>query len=255
MKAFEQFWAEQSQRNQSLDAAGWVFLGWSGHEKEARGPAIPCEAEDGELHLRAGDGGAYGGRGVNKFIPFPKMPRLSREIIITEKIDGTNAIVFIGDDGEFLIGSRSRWITPEEDNFGFARWATDNKEELTKLGPGYHFGEWWGSGIQRGYGLTKGEKRFSLFNTGRWLDAENTYPIEFEVGKEMAPACSRVVPILYSGPFREAAIIHALNNLSTHGSKASPGFNSPEGVVIYHTAARISFKKTILKDEAPKSRP
>lgn len=29
------------------------------------------------------------------FVPFPKIGRLSREIVITEKIDGTNAQVFI----------------------------------------------------------------------------------------------------------------------------------------------------------------
>ena len=47
------------------------------------------------------------------FVEFPKMPRLSREIIITEKIDGTNASVTITEDGQFLTGSRTRWITPD----------------------------------------------------------------------------------------------------------------------------------------------
>ena len=37
---------------------------------------------------------------------------------------------------------------------------------MTFLVPGRHFGEWWGSGIQRGYGLD--EKTFSLFNAYRW---------------------------------------------------------------------------------------
>ncbi len=63
-----------------------------------------------------------------------------------------------------FIGSRTRWITAQDDNHGFARWVEGNKQELLKLGAGRHFGEWWGSGIQRGYGLQKGEKRFSLFN-------------------------------------------------------------------------------------------
>ena len=30
-----------------------------------------------------------------EFKPFPKMPRLNREVLLTEKIDGTNASVFI----------------------------------------------------------------------------------------------------------------------------------------------------------------
>jgi hypothetical protein len=105
---------------------------------------------------------------MTEFQEFPKMPRRSRDVVITEKIDGTNACVFIGEDGEFLAGSRTRWITPEDDNFGFSRWAHENKDDLLTLGPGRHFGEWWGSGIQRKYGLT--EKRFSLFNTSRWVD-------------------------------------------------------------------------------------
>lgn len=89
-----------------------------------------------------------------EFVEFPKMPRLSRECVITEKIDGTNAQIFIADDCEtMLIGSRTRWITPENDNAGFARWCMEHKEDLLRLGPGRHFGEWWGQGIQRNYGL------------------------------------------------------------------------------------------------------
>src|SRR5437762_12956973 len=108
--------------------------------------------------------------GAPEFREFPKMARLSRECILTEKIDGTNGQIFITDAGEFLVGSRSRWLTKETDNFGFHKWATEHREDLMKLGPGRHFGEWWGAGIQRGYGLQKGEKRFSLFNCQRWMD-------------------------------------------------------------------------------------
>ena len=105
---------------------------------------------------------------MTEFVEFPKIARYSRDVIVTEKIDGTNACVFIGEDGEFLTGSRTRWITPDADNYGFAKWAQDHKAELLTMGPGRHFGEWWGSGCQRGYDLPKGEKRFSLFNVLRW---------------------------------------------------------------------------------------
>jgi hypothetical protein len=103
-----------------------------------------------------------------EFSEFPKMARLSREVIITEKIDGTNAQILITKDNRLLTGSRTRWITPNDDNYGFAKWVEENREEVLKLGIGRHFGEWWGSGIQRGYNLPKGEKRFSLFNVSRW---------------------------------------------------------------------------------------
>src|SRR5271165_3703942 len=104
------------------------------------------------------------------FQAFPKIPRLNREIVITEKIDGTNASIHIAEDGTVFTGSRTKWITPNDDNKGFARWVKEHEDELrTGLGYGTHYGEWWGAGIGRRYGLT--EKRFSLFNTTRWTDA------------------------------------------------------------------------------------
>lgn len=176
-----------------------------------------------------------------EFKSFPKIPRLSRECIITEKIDGTNASIYIGEDGEFLVGSRKRWITTENDNHGFAKWAHEHKEELMRLGPGHHFGEWWGSGIQRGYGLQKGEKRFSLFNTSRWGENPDR------------PNCCNVVPVLYQGLFSTNTVDSCLDILARNGSFASPGFMQPEGVVIYHVAGNCSFKKTIEKDCDAKS--
>ena len=186
---------------------------------------------------------------MKEFIEFKKIARLSREVIVTEKIDGTNGQIYIGDDGEFLVGSRSRWITPENDNHGFARWALEHKEELMQLGPGRHYGEWWVSGIQRGYGLPKGEKRFSLFNVLRWGDDRDVekYPTP-------RPSCCHVVPVLAVGNFTTEIILHCLSNLKNYGSKAAPGFMQPEGVVVYHIAGNIMFKKTLEKDDEPKSK-
>lgn len=79
-----------------------------------------------------------------EFREFPKIARLNRECLITEKIDGTNASILITEDGQFLTGSRTRWITPQDDNYGFSKWAHDHRDELMQLGPGHHFGEWWG---------------------------------------------------------------------------------------------------------------
>lgn len=188
-----------------------------------------------------------------EFADFPKMARLSREVIITEKIDGTNAQIGIveldghpvegaiwqGDGLAMFAGSRTRWITPEDDNHGFAKWAQANAEELVKLGPGRHFGEWWGCGIQRKYDVP--DKRFSLFNASRWED------------EAVRPACCLVVPTLYRGDFTGSAAESALAELRAYGSKAAPGFMKPEGIVLYHIAAGIGFKKTLEKDEIPKS--
>jgi RNA ligase len=175
-----------------------------------------------------------------EFQDFPKMARWSREIIVTEKIDGTNAQVFIDEDGEFAVGSRTRWITPADDNYGFAAWAHANKDELMKLGPGRHFGEWWGRGIQCNY--AKPDRTFSLFNVTRWADPE------------VRPACCSVVPTLYRGMMFPGVAEKFIRELERDGSVAAPGFMQPEGIVIYHVAAGIGFKKTILKDEVPKSK-
>jgi len=189
--------------------------------------------------------------GKPSFEPWPKMGRLSRECIITEKIDGTNAQIFINDCGQIFAGSRTRWITPTNDNYGFAGWVERNKEELLKLGPGRHFGEWWGAGIQRRYGVES--KRFSLFNALRWVPG-GTGVLDGNSGCIAGPSCCSVVPVLYRGPFETDAIRGTLRALQTSGSVAAPGFKDPEGIVIYHVAAGIAFKKTIVADESPKTK-
>jgi hypothetical protein len=175
-----------------------------------------------------------------EFIGWPKIARLSREIIVTEKLDGTNAAVVILEDGDIYAQSRTRVIVPGDDNFGFAAWVEANKAELLKLGPGRHFGEWWGRGIQRNYGLT--ERRFSLFNVSRWGDPA------------VRPACCHVVPTLYRDLFDTASIQVVLNTLRVYGSHAAPGFMNPEGIIAFHTAANTMFKKTLDKDDEPKGK-
>lgn len=190
------------------------------------------------------------------FSQFPKMARLSREIVITEKIDGTNAQVLITDDGKVFAGSRTRWITPQDDNYGFARWVDDHRDELLALGPGQHFGEWWGKGINRNYGLD--ERRFSLFNVRRWAlhgTEPKTYPtLDPRITKTqyVLPACCGLVPVLYEGLFTDISIYSALRYLEEAGSQVAPGFMKPEGIVVFHTAANMCFKKTIEKDAQPK---
>lgn len=173
-----------------------------------------------------------------EFVAWPKIARLSREVIVTEKLDGTNAQIIISDDGtQIAAASRTRLITPEDDNFGFAGWVERNKEALLQLGPGRHYGEWWGSGIQRGYGLK--EKRFSLFNVTRWADVSIDGPFS-------------VVPVLYKGPFNTEWIDDCLKSLEVDGSVAAPGFMKPEGIVIFHTASHHLYKKTLDKNDGHK---
>lgn len=214
------------------------------------------------------------------FRPFGKIARLTRQMVITEKLDGTNAqvmitrvgdgevpevgsvpdeahIVILKGGGTYLLfsGSRSRWIKPGKatDNHGFAAWVSDHAAELVRgLGEGRHFGEWWGCGINRGYGLT--EKKFSLFNTSRWVPHEfREAEWTLRDGQEFAPACCGVVPIISAGPFCTQEVEEALDSLAGNGSFAADGYDRPEGVVIFHVASGHYFKKTLESDDAPKS--
>ena len=190
-----------------------------------------------------------------EFQAWPKIPRLNRQMVVTEKLDGTNAAVVIADrnkehslgaiavtDGYAVFAqSRKRFITPEADNYGFARWVSENAQGLVEaLGPGTHFGEWWGQGIQRGYGLK--EKRFSLFNTNRWAYNDPRH--------EGVPGLG-TVPVIATGLF-DTGRINSIVEFELEESYAAPGFNNPEGVVVWHDAARQSFKVLKENDDTPK---
>jgi hypothetical protein len=210
-----------------------------------------------------------------EFTPWPKTPRLFREAVITEKIDGTNAAVVVvaaetvseedyrphmravltpDDRAAYVVAqSRKRLITPEDDNFGFARWVHEHADGLAlRLGLGVHFGEWWGSGIQRGYGLPRGERRFSLFHVARYADAVNP-KAEDEDGAVLpdVPGLG-VVPVLAQDVFSTDLVNGVLGSLRALGSRAAPGFMRPEGVVVFHSAARNVYKALLENDQAPK---
>lgn len=202
------------------------------------------------------------GKTVNyAFEAFPKIPRLKREVTITEKIDGTNAqITWVEINSEFALetaqadpfclgiydgisdgdsalalyaGSRNRWLTRTADNFGFGNWVMAHGSELLTLGVGRHFGEWYGQGIQSGYDL--GEKRFALFNTARWNDLNPN-----------RPACCGVVPVLAHG--EDVDDDEVMRSLAEGGSVAVPGYRAPEGIVVWHSASRQYYKRTFAQD-------
>lgn len=204
---------------------------------------------------------------LDEFEAWPKIGRLRRDMVITEKLDGTNGQISIRpeltendhsvyvhpqldwevvtDNGIYYIraGSRNKWIAPgKQDNAGFAGWVRENADVLVELlGEGRHYGEWWGQGIQRRYDME--HKQFSLFNVGRWNDA-----MFYDSGVTI-----NVVPTLYEGPFRTDSIKNVVDQLEYNGSVAAPGFMDPEGVIVFHTASQVSFKQTIKGDDAPKS--
>lgn len=164
------------------------------------------------------------------FIKWPKIPRLENEIFhISEKIDGTNACIVI-EDGGIGAQSRTKLISPENDNYGFAKWVQTNAVQLFEdLGEGHHFGEWWGQGIQRGYELT--EKQFSLFNPTKRSSICHNVPI--------IASCPQVV-------LTEVLEV-IISQLKIDGSRAAPGYMKPEGLVIYGEQSKAYWKVIIDK--------
>jgi hypothetical protein len=180
---------------------------------------------------------------VSVFAGFPKIPRWRRQWVATEKIDGTNASVWIdvpGAPASFVAASRHRFLTLDEDNHRFAAWAHANEAVLRNhLGPGRHYGEWFGAGIQRKYGLT--DKRFALFNRKlfAWLEREDVPP------EHPLKACGvTVVPELFSGDDPALVFEAAQRVLIEQGSVAVPGFLEPEGLVMRHMDGAM-FKWTL----------
>lgn len=180
---------------------------------------------------------------------WPSIPRLLREVVITEKLDGTNGLIRVTEAGQVLAGSRNHWLTPvavsedkATDNYGFAAWVAQNEDELRKLGPGDHYGEFWGQGIARKYGLT--EKRFSLFNTGRWHSDYNDIEIASRDTRCRTVECCHVVPVIH-GCTSFHLVDVALEYLAENGSDAAPGFMNPEGIVVYHTKSKHYYKVTL----------
>jgi len=225
------------------------------------------------------------------FEGWPKTPRLSAKgsMVVTEKIDGTNACVIVQRFGEgrslidldlsdpqshngicfvfeaagpdeedrvWLVGaqSRNKLIFPGKhyDNAGFAGWVLGYALELVSLlGPGRHFGEWWGQGIQRGYGMEC--KKFSLFDAHRWAR------VAIERGDWNFRA-DRIgmttVPTLHIGQWSDSTVEDCLGVLRRHGSMAALQFGvvgqKAEGVVVRHRALGGNLKAFVDNDDTPK---
>lgn len=111
---------------------------------------------------------------------------LNGTVYLFYKIDGTNAQVFLKDDGTTLgFGSRSREITPEKDNAGFAAAfeSTDHRYEynvmlkLLQSHPTYIvYGEWLVPHILKTYDLNAW-KKFYIFDV---LDTESNKYLPYE---------------------------------------------------------------------------
>lgn len=178
--------------------------------------------------------------------------------VISEKIDGTNGLIQIDykydwngqryDDHLVQFGSRNRYITTTDDNAGFANYFTPHiasictlAESLINYGdndnpkqdwPIYIYGEWFGKGIQRGYGLD--EKYFMPFSS---FYAEHM--IKAGIPNIMMPN------IMYTGKFSLEVVDNCMNRLTSGGFHTLiTNYDYPEGVVIYFPKYNFRLKQT-----------
>jgi hypothetical protein len=181
---------------------------------------------------------------MTEFKAWPKIPRIKGlPVVITEKVDGTNACVIV--EGGKVVGCQSRnnllahnntgELTIVQDNMGFAQWVVGNQASLVELGDGYHYGEWAGPGIQNNPHKLE-TKKFFLFNTGRW-------------NNENKPHVCDVVPVLHRGKW-DADDIDSLMHWLDQGFNAGQLCTDyAEGIIIYFESLNTYAKHTLKSPE------
>lgn len=110
------------------------------------------------------------------------------DFVGTVKLHGTNAAVCQSADGQRWFQSRERILTPGDDHYGFAAWATANKDHFDKQFSQITFedtcilyGEWCGQGIQSGLGVSQLPKRFVPFAVRSILNGDTFWLTPDEV--------------------------------------------------------------------------
>jgi hypothetical protein len=181
---------------------------------------------------------------MGEFKKWSSTPRWHNGLTITEKIDGTNACIVIY-NGEVKAQSRKRIITPDDDNFGFARWVYDNAGALMDtLGYGYHYGEWFGEGIQKNPLGIEG-KRFALFHATKYT-ASNGYDLEQVDNLE-------TVPLLHHGQATIWTIPDVVGSLARGSKVVGADVDAEaEGIIVWHKETRVKYKILLTNDDVHK---
>lgn len=121
-------------------------------------------------------------------------------ITITEKIDGANASIAVGEDDKLIAFSRRNQLTPESTLQGFYEFVQTLDSSIIScvLGTRYiFFGEWL---VKHSIKYPEDKmKQFYVFDV--W-DTEIEQYLPWEQTKQMAEFCGlNLVPLFYDGPF------------------------------------------------------
>lgn len=157
---------------------------------------------------------------------FAEAFKAGEHITITEKIDGANASIAVGEDGKLIAFSRRNELTPESNLQGFYEYVQSLDPTMIScvLGTRYiFFGEWLVKHTIK-YPQEK-MKQFYVFDV--W-DTEIEQYIPWEQTKQMAEFCGlKMVPVFYDGPFTSWEDIYSYVGKTDMG-----GEPTGEGVVI-----------------------
>lgn len=131
-------------------------------------PSADCEADAGKFPSIGQFRNVV--RAERESAEYHSRPPAKRTYVGTIKLHGTNAGIRLTETGELLFMSRTRVITPEDDNHGFARHmaahANTIRSALAPLYPAQDmavFGEWCGAGVQSNVGISAEQKLFMVF--------------------------------------------------------------------------------------------
>ena len=161
---------------------------------------------------------------------------LLREVVCTEKIDGTNArFGLVG--GEFQVAGRNIIFRDGNDPFGFASWVRGNDIEArvraahSDAEDVTYFGEWFGPRIQKGidYGTERRFAGFDVHHRGTYLDVADATEAFGRIGFAVAPVVYRG-PLMAWGTFNLDALRAQVTAIGTQRDG-----NLWEGVVIRPT--------------------
>lgn len=157
---------------------------------------------------------------------FAEAFKVGEHITITEKIDGANASIAVGEDGKLIAFSRRNELTPENTLQGFYGYVQSLDPTMIScvLGTRYiFFGEWLVKHTIK-YPQEK-MKQFYVFDV--W-DTEIEQYIPWEQTKQMAEFCGlKMVPVFYDGPFISWEHVYSFVGKTEMG-----GEPTGEGVVI-----------------------
>ncbi|MGE6629631.1 RNA ligase family protein [Bacillus sp. NPDC077027] len=148
-------------------------------------------------------------------------------IIITEKIDCSNASFSLDEKGALQAFSRNVQLDEQNNLNGFYQWVHENINPNDLASEYIYFGEWLGTPHKVHY--PQHEKQFFLFDV--WDKVEKEYITFWEVKWEAKHLQVNIVPVFYGGEFISYEHIESFVGLTALGGKIGE-IESGEGIVV-----------------------